>query len=68
MARKRSLELYTVRDFAEMTGLHIVTVRNYIKRGELRASKIGRKYIITSDSFKDFIKANTIETKEAKHG
>ncbi|WP_204171079.1 MULTISPECIES: helix-turn-helix domain-containing protein [unclassified Staphylococcus] len=55
---KTELEVYTVNDVAKSLDMHIETVREYIKRGELKASKVGRKYIITLDNYKDFIKAN----------
>ena len=50
----KQLEVYTASDIAQLLGLNIDTVRTYIKRGELKASKVGRKYIITVDSYKDF--------------
>ena len=56
---KTELKVYTVNDVAQSLGLHITTVREYIKRGELKASKVGRKYIITLDNYKDFINGNT---------
>lgn len=55
---KTELKVYTVDDVAQSLDMHIETVREYIKRGELKASKVGRKYIITLDNYKDFIKAN----------
>ena len=56
---KTELEVYTVDDVAQSLDMHITTVREYIKRGELKASKVGRKYIITLDNYKDFINGNT---------
>ncbi|MGI2272606.1 helix-turn-helix domain-containing protein [Staphylococcus cohnii] len=55
---KTELKVYTVNDVAQSLDMHIDTVREYIKRGELKASKVGRKYIITLDNYKDFINAN----------
>lgn len=55
---KTELEVYTVNDVAQSLGLHITTIREYIKRGELKANKVGRKYIITLDNYKDFINGN----------
>lgn len=57
----KQLEVYTASDIAQLLGLNIDTVRTYIKRGELKASKVGRKYIITVDSYKDFIKAHEVQ-------
>lgn len=58
---KKELEVYTVNDVAKSLGMNIETIREYIKRGELKASKVGRKYIITIDNYKDFIKSNELQ-------
>lgn len=58
---KKELEVYTVNDVAQSLGMNIETIREYIKRGELKASKVGRKYIITIDNYKDFIKSNELQ-------
>lgn len=57
----KQIELYTVNDIAQSLGIKIETVRGYIKRGELKASKVGRKYIITTDSYKEFIQAHEVQ-------
>lgn len=59
-----TLELYTVNDIAESLGSDARTIREYIKNGELTASKIGRKYIITQQSYKTFILNNQLNNKE----
>lgn len=56
-----SIETYTVNEVAHLLDMNIRTVRKYIKIGEIKASKIGRKYIITSDNVKKFL-----ENKELK--
>lgn len=58
---KKELEVYTVNDVAQSLGMNIETIREYIKRGELKASKVGRKYIITIDNYEDFIKSNELQ-------
>lgn len=58
---KKELEVYTVNDVAKSLGMNIETIREYIKRGELKASKVGRKYIITIDNYEDFIKSNELQ-------
>ncbi|QXU78859.1 helix-turn-helix domain-containing protein [Staphylococcus epidermidis] len=49
------IETYTVNEVAQLLDMNIRTVRKYIKIGEIKASKIGRKYIITSDNVKKFL-------------
>ncbi len=39
-------DYFTVKELADLTGVSRVTVFNRIKRGEVRAEKIGRNYII----------------------
>lgn len=55
-----TIELYTVNDIAKSLNMTIQTVRDYIKRGDLIASKIGRRYIITSENYRAFIEAHQI--------
>ncbi|MEV0328697.1 helix-turn-helix domain-containing protein [Micromonospora echinospora] len=41
-----SAELYSVEQVAERLGLHVRTVRGYIRSGRLRAVRIGKQYRI----------------------
>jgi excisionase family DNA binding protein len=41
-----SQELYSVEQVAERLGLHVRTVRNYVRDGALKAVKIGKQYRI----------------------
>ncbi len=43
-------ENYSVQEVSKILGLSELTVYNYIKKGMLSAKKIGRKYIISSES------------------
>lgn len=58
---QKQIDVYTVNDIAQSLGINIETVRTYIKRGELKASKIGRKYVITDESYKAFIQLKEVE-------
>jgi excisionase family DNA binding protein len=40
-------ELYSVEQVAERLGLHVRTVRNYVRDGRLKAVRIGKQYRIT---------------------
>jgi excisionase family DNA binding protein len=42
-------ELYSVEQVAERLGLHVRTVRNYIRDGRLKAVRIGKQYRIARD-------------------
>lgn len=41
-------ELFSVEQVAERLGLHVRTVRNYVRDGRLKAVRIGKQYRITS--------------------
>lgn len=48
-------KVYTVEDIAESLGMNSRTIREYIRNGQLNASRIGRKYIINQDDYKAFV-------------
>lgn len=41
---------YTIKEAADELNVHPLTIRNYIERGILKANKIGRRVLVTSDS------------------
>jgi excisionase family DNA binding protein len=40
-------DLYSVEQVAELLGLHVKTVRHYVREGKLKAVRIGKQYRIT---------------------
>ncbi|WP_328302673.1 helix-turn-helix domain-containing protein [Streptomyces sp. NBC_00435] len=44
-------ELYTVGEVADLLGLHVRTVRNYVREGRLKAVRIGKQYRISREDF-----------------
>jgi len=40
-------DLYSVEQVAEQLGLHVKTVRNYVREGRLKAVRIGKQYRIS---------------------
>ncbi|MBB0230192.1 helix-turn-helix domain-containing protein [Streptomyces calidiresistens] len=42
-------ELYSVGDVAELLGLHVRTIRNYVRTGKLKAVRIGKQYRIARE-------------------
>ncbi|MEV6655454.1 helix-turn-helix domain-containing protein [Nocardia fluminea] len=46
--------LYSVEQVAELLGLHVRTVRGYVRDGKLPAARIGKQYRITHDDLETF--------------
>jgi excisionase family DNA binding protein len=44
-----SKELYSVEQVADRLGLHVKTVRNYVREGRLKAVRIGKQYRIARE-------------------
>lgn len=55
------MKVYNLKEVVELLGLNIQTVRQYIKEGKLKASKVGTHYIVTEDAIKEFLKANEVQ-------
>ena len=49
-----SQELYSAEQVAEMLGLHVRTVRNYVRDGKLKAVRIGKQYRIAPEDLEAF--------------
>ncbi|MEV0684880.1 helix-turn-helix domain-containing protein [Nocardia sp. NPDC050378] len=45
---------YSVEQVAELLGLHVRTVRGYVRDGKLPAARIGKQYRITHDDLETF--------------
>lgn len=59
-------KVYTVEEVANSLGMNSRTIREYIRNGQLNASRIGRKYIINQDDYKAFVSSDQkLKNKEA---
>ena len=52
------MTLYTINELADILHTSKRTIRNYIQRGELKASLIGRNYFIQESDLQDFLNNN----------
>ena len=52
-------ELYSVEQVANQLGLHVRTIRNYVRDGRLKAVRIGKQYRITREDLEEFTGAPT---------
>jgi excisionase family DNA binding protein len=53
--KTREISIYNLPDLNKKLKISIRTLREYIKRGELRASKIGRSYYVTEPNLMAFV-------------
>ena len=47
-------ELYSVEQIADLLGLHVRTVRHYVRDGKLKATRIGKQYRIARQDLEAF--------------
>jgi excisionase family DNA binding protein len=59
-----SHDLYSTEEAAIRLHLSVPTIRELIKSGQLRASLVGRSYLITRSAIDDFIEARAGVRKE----
>ena len=56
-------EIYTVVEISELLKVKRLTVIDWIKKGKIKAVRIGRQYRIPKDYLDEFIKANIVANK-----
>ncbi|WP_327683564.1 helix-turn-helix domain-containing protein [Kitasatospora sp. NBC_00458] len=61
-------EYYSVEQVAELLGLHVRTVRGYVRDGRLRATRIGKQYRIARRDFESFTGAESEAPPAAEPG
>ena len=49
------VELLKVGDIAKTLDIHPETILRYIRRDKLKAQKIGRRYYVSKEMFKEFV-------------
>ena len=53
--------MYTLKDLADKTGIGLQTWRKYAASGELKASKVGRSYLVWPHNFEEFIRSREVK-------
>ncbi|MEV0826657.1 helix-turn-helix domain-containing protein [Nonomuraea rubra] len=61
------MEQYTVEQVADLLGLHVKTVRNYVRDGRLPAVRIGRQYRIAKEDLAAFTGLPAIAPARPRH-
>ncbi len=54
-------KLYSLDDLEDKLKMTVRSLRELIKSGELVASKIGRRYIVTETNLQKFVKSNVFQ-------
>ena len=49
------IKMYTASEVGEQIGVSLSNVYRQIKSGKMRATKIGRSYMISEENFKNFL-------------
>ena len=63
MIKLENTTAYTVQEVAEILHKTPTTVREYIKRGDLKAKRVGRPWYITEKALEEFISPETTEKR-----
>ncbi|NKQ57278.1 helix-turn-helix domain-containing protein [Amycolatopsis sp. K13G38] len=61
-----SKKLYSAEEVAERLGLHVRTVRGYLRDGRLNAVRIGKQYRITHEDLEAFVGAAVTDESEVR--
>lgn len=57
-------QLYSAEEVAEQLGLHVRTVRGYLRDGRLRAVRIGKQYRVAREDLEAFVGAPVVDPPE----
>lgn len=60
------MKLYTVQNLSKILDVTPVTLRKYIRTGRIRAQKIGRRYVVSYESLKEFLNGTYRSKKKVK--
>ena len=58
------IKLYTIEETAEMLGITTRTLQTYIKKGLIRAKKIGKRWRFTEQSINAYVYGNDDQNAE----
>ena len=51
--------MYDLQELSEKIGISVVSLRQWIRQGKLKAKKIGVKYYVSEDSLIEFLKEDS---------
>lgn len=53
------IKMYDLQEVSEKIGISVVSLREWIKQGKLKAKKLGVKYYVSEDSLIEFLKEDS---------
>ena len=56
----KTTTFYNLKDLEKVLGVKVRKIREYIKKRELGASKVGRQYIVTDDDVREFVERRRV--------
>jgi len=59
MINLESIKMYDLQELSEKIGISVVSLREWIRQGKLKAKKIGVKYYVSEDSLIEFLKEDS---------
>jgi excisionase family DNA binding protein len=59
MINLESIKMYDLQELSEKLGISVVSLREWIRQGKLKAKKIGVKYYVSEDSLIEFLKEDS---------
>lgn len=58
------IKVYSLSEVSDLLGVGYQSLRKFIKRGDIKARKVGTKWIITENALKEYLESgNQKETK-----
>ena len=61
-----NLVLYNLQELSKKLDVHIVTLKSYIKKGRIKAQKVGGKWYVSEDSLREFFMKSPMPTRPPK--
>ena len=65
MVKQTKKEFYSIAELAKILGISRIAVYKRIKRGRIKAEKIGRNYVISAESMNNIL-GHTLSEEEKK--
>lgn len=58
------MKTYDLKEASNVLKMSIRGIRELIKKGKIKASKVGTQYVLTDEAIKEYLEANVVQPKE----